>query len=79
MWIISGNKRLAYQRIPARDLLFSMMEEEKGKHCGTLQTLFLKVIFIKFYTFNIIITVLLREPKMGETFYHIRSLTTVED
>ena len=43
IWLISGNKRLAYQRIPARNILFSMQEEEKGKDCGSLQTLFLKV------------------------------------
>ena len=43
IWLISGNKRLAYQRINARHLLYSMIEEEKGKNCGVLQTLFLKV------------------------------------
>ena len=45
IWLISGNKRLAYQRIPARNILFSMLDEEKGKDCGSLQTLFLKVPF----------------------------------
>ena len=44
VWLISGNKRLAYQRIPSRHVLFSMLDEEKGKDCGALQTLFLKVI-----------------------------------
>ena len=43
IWLISGSKRLAYQRISARHLLYSMIEEEKGKNCGILQTLFLKV------------------------------------
>ena len=44
LWLLSGTKRLAYQRINARQLLYSMTEEEKGKHCQTLQTLFLKVV-----------------------------------
>ena len=43
LWLLSGTKRLAYQRINARHLLYSMTEEEKGKSCGNLQTLFLKV------------------------------------
>ena len=30
LWLISGTKRLAYQRISSRDLLYSMLEEEKG-------------------------------------------------
>ena len=41
--MVSGSKRLAYQRIPARHLLYSMIDEEKGKDAGAVQTLFLKV------------------------------------
>ena len=43
VWLVSGTKRLAYQRIPARHLLYSMIDEEKGKDSGMVQTLFLKV------------------------------------
>ncbi len=43
LWLVSGNKRLAYQRIPARKLMFSMLEEEKGEQCGLVQRVFLKV------------------------------------
>ncbi|KAG0710969.1 Otoferlin [Chionoecetes opilio] len=43
LWMISGGKRVAYQRIPARHLLFSSVQEEQGKHCGVSQTLFLKL------------------------------------
>jgi len=43
IWMVSGNKRLAYQRISARHLLYSMIDEEKGKDAGCVQTLFLKV------------------------------------
>uniref|UniRef100_A0A6P7GTG0 Otoferlin-like n=1 Tax=Diabrotica virgifera virgifera TaxID=50390 RepID=A0A6P7GTG0_DIAVI len=42
LWIISGGKRQAYQRIPARDIIYSGVEEECGKHCGKVQTMFLK-------------------------------------
>jgi hypothetical protein len=31
-----------------RSLLYSMLEEEKGTECGTVQTLFLKVSFQSF-------------------------------
>jgi hypothetical protein len=43
LWLLSGNKRVAYQRIPARSIVYSMVEEEKGEHCGAVQTIFLKV------------------------------------
>ncbi|CAN8025240.1 unnamed protein product [Ixodes persulcatus] len=42
VWMISGGKRVAYHRIAARDLIFSIVEEENGKFCGKVQTLFLK-------------------------------------
>lgn len=40
--MVSNNKRLAYARIPARHLLFSESQEQKGKDCGKIITLFLK-------------------------------------
>ncbi|CAB4068037.1 OTOF [Lepeophtheirus salmonis] len=43
IWLISGTKRLAYQRIPSRNIIYSMVEEEKGKDSGCVQTLFLKL------------------------------------
>ncbi|CAK1588293.1 unnamed protein product [Parnassius mnemosyne] len=42
LWMISNGKRLAYYRIPARDIIFSGNSEESGKFCGKMQTLFLK-------------------------------------
>ncbi|XP_071807797.1 otoferlin-like isoform X5 [Asterias amurensis] len=43
IWMISNNKRVAYARIPSRKLLYSALEEERGEHCGVMQTLFLKL------------------------------------
>nr|CAH7741241.1 unnamed protein product [Callosobruchus chinensis] len=43
LWIISGGKRQAYQRISARDIIYSPVEEESGKECGKVQTMFLKL------------------------------------
>ncbi|KAG8190919.1 hypothetical protein JTE90_014400 [Oedothorax gibbosus] len=43
VWMISGGKRVAYQRISSRELTFSIVEEESGKNCGKVQTLFLKL------------------------------------
>lgn len=41
--MMSNNKRVAYARVPSKDLLFSIVEEELGKDCAKVQTLFLKV------------------------------------
>ncbi|XP_041358290.1 otoferlin-like [Gigantopelta aegis] len=43
IWLISGNKRIAYQRVCARDILYSIVDEERGKECGKVQTLLLKL------------------------------------
>ncbi|XP_045068010.1 fer-1-like protein 6 isoform X2 [Coregonus clupeaformis] len=42
VWMLSNNKRVAYARIAARDLLYSASPEERGRDCGKIQTLFLK-------------------------------------
>uniref|UniRef100_A0A6Q2Z7K7 C2 domain-containing protein n=1 Tax=Esox lucius TaxID=8010 RepID=A0A6Q2Z7K7_ESOLU len=42
IWMLSNNKRVAYARISARDLLYSANPEERGRDCGKIQTLFLK-------------------------------------
>nr|CAD7258972.1 unnamed protein product [Timema shepardi] len=43
MWVISNGKRVAYQRILARDLIYSIVDEESGRDCAKVQTLFLKL------------------------------------
>ncbi|NWI09601.1 FR1L4 protein, partial [Crypturellus soui] len=43
VWMLSNNKRVAYARIPAQNVLYSVVEEEKGKDCAKIQTIFLKV------------------------------------
>ncbi|XP_059501966.1 fer-1-like protein 6 isoform X2 [Stegostoma tigrinum] len=43
IWMVSGNKRIAYARIQAKDILYSEKNDEKGKNCGKIQTLFLKL------------------------------------
>lgn len=43
IWVISSGKRTAYQRIQAHDLIYSIVDEECGRECGRVQTLFLKV------------------------------------
>ncbi|KAJ7375522.1 hypothetical protein OS493_040671, partial [Desmophyllum pertusum] len=42
LWMISGNKRVAYCRIPAHRLLFSETKEACGKFCGKPIELLLK-------------------------------------
>lgn len=43
IWVISSGRRVAYQRIPGRELIYSVVDEECGRHCGKVQTMFLKV------------------------------------
>uniref|UniRef100_A0A673HGI5 Otoferlin-like n=1 Tax=Sinocyclocheilus rhinocerous TaxID=307959 RepID=A0A673HGI5_9TELE len=45
IWMISNNKRIAYARVPSKDILFSSVEEETGKDCGKVQTTFFKKSF----------------------------------
>ncbi|XP_029931461.1 dysferlin isoform X2 [Myripristis murdjan] len=40
IWMLQGDRRVAYHRIPAHTVLFS--QQHCGKHCGELQTVFLK-------------------------------------
>ncbi|XP_056144940.1 fer-1-like protein 6 [Lampris incognitus] len=42
VWLLSNNKRVAYARLSARELLYSANPEERGRHCGKILTLFLK-------------------------------------
>ncbi|KAL6100438.1 fer1l6 [Pungitius sinensis] len=42
VWLLSNNKRVAYARLRARDLLYSSSREARGIHCGKIVTLFLK-------------------------------------
>lgn len=43
IWMLQGDKRVAYQRVPAHEVLFSRRGTSYcGKNCGKLQTIFLK-------------------------------------
>uniref|UniRef100_A0A674HJC4 Otoferlin n=1 Tax=Taeniopygia guttata TaxID=59729 RepID=A0A674HJC4_TAEGU len=43
IWMMSNNKRIAYARIPSKDILYSIVEEEMGKDCAKVKTVFLKL------------------------------------
>ncbi|XP_024082111.1 otoferlin-like isoform X1 [Cimex lectularius] len=43
VWLVSNGKRTAYQRISARDIIYSPIEEECGRHCSKVHSLFLKL------------------------------------
>uniref|UniRef100_A0A1A7XN40 Otoferlin n=2 Tax=Iconisemion striatum TaxID=60296 RepID=A0A1A7XN40_9TELE len=43
VWMMSNNKRVAYARVPSKDILYSMVEEETGKDCGKVKAVFLKL------------------------------------
>ncbi|XP_063071629.1 fer-1-like protein 4 [Engraulis encrasicolus] len=42
LWMLSGGRRVAYARIPSHSLLFSLVEEERGRDCGKLTTIYMK-------------------------------------
>uniref|UniRef100_A0A6Q2YPV7 C2 domain-containing protein n=1 Tax=Esox lucius TaxID=8010 RepID=A0A6Q2YPV7_ESOLU len=42
IWMMSNNKRIAYARIPSKDVLFSIVDEETGKDCGKVKAVFLR-------------------------------------
>ncbi|XP_051264413.1 otoferlin isoform X6 [Dicentrarchus labrax] len=43
IWMMSNNKRVAYARIPSKDILYSIVDEETGKDCGKVKAVFLKL------------------------------------
>lgn len=43
IWMMSNNKRIAYARVPSKDILYSIVDEEMGKDCGKVKAVFLKV------------------------------------
>ncbi|XP_061418483.1 otoferlin isoform X4 [Lethenteron reissneri] len=43
VWMLSNNKRVAYARISAKDILYSPIDDEMGKDCGKIKTLFLRL------------------------------------
>ncbi|XP_026165382.1 myoferlin isoform X2 [Mastacembelus armatus] len=43
IWMLRGEKRVAYARVPANQILYSSFSEPAcGKHCGQTQTIFLQ-------------------------------------
>uniref|UniRef100_A0AAQ4NV40 Fer-1 like family member 4 n=1 Tax=Gasterosteus aculeatus aculeatus TaxID=481459 RepID=A0AAQ4NV40_GASAC len=42
LWLLNGSKRLAYVRIPSYSILFSLVEEQRGRDCGRVTTLYMK-------------------------------------
>ncbi|XP_034017505.1 otoferlin isoform X1 [Thalassophryne amazonica] len=43
VWMMTNNKRIAYARIPSKDILFSIVDEETGKDCSKVKAVFLKL------------------------------------
>lgn len=44
IWMLRGEKRVAFARVPANQILYSNFSEQaRGKHCGQTQTIFMQV------------------------------------
>ncbi|XP_072315466.1 dysferlin isoform X3 [Eucyclogobius newberryi] len=42
IWMLQGDRRVAYHRVPAHTVLFSANPQHRGRRCGQLQDVFLK-------------------------------------
>lgn len=47
LWLLRGTKRLAYVRIPAHSIFFSLVEEQRGRNCGRVTTFYIKVATLR--------------------------------
>ncbi|KAL2082435.1 hypothetical protein ACEWY4_022253 [Coilia grayii] len=43
IWMLSNTKRVAYARVPSKDILHSIVDEETGKDCAKVKTVFLRL------------------------------------
>ncbi|XP_061097986.1 otoferlin [Conger conger] len=43
VWMMSNSKRVAYARVPSKDILYSIVDEESGKDCGKVKAVFLRL------------------------------------
>lgn len=44
IWMLRGEKRVAFARVPANEILYSNFSEQaRGKHCGRTKTIFMQV------------------------------------
>lgn len=45
IWMLRGEKRVAYARIPAHRIMYSTTSEQAcGKYCGKTQTIYMQVM-----------------------------------
>ncbi|RVE52196.1 hypothetical protein evm_003115 [Chilo suppressalis] len=42
LWLLRDGSRVAYARIPAADVIHSVIPEQSGQYCGAIQSLFVK-------------------------------------
>lgn len=43
IWMIVDKQRIAYSRVPTKDVLQGLVSDCQGKNCGKIQTIYLKV------------------------------------
>uniref|UniRef100_A0A671YI54 Fer-1 like family member 4 n=1 Tax=Sparus aurata TaxID=8175 RepID=A0A671YI54_SPAAU len=53
LWLLTGRKRLAYVRIPTYSIIFSLVEEQRGRDSGRVTTLYMKVTAPTLMSFKI--------------------------
>lgn len=57
IWMLRREKRVAYARVPANQILFSNLSEQAcGKHCGKSQTIFMQVEDTSAYMLTVYVT-----------------------
>lgn len=68
IWMMSGEKRIAYHRIPAYDLLYSTHVGARGKYCGKTLDLFMQVIFRTKVALRAVFNVQISSKERNESF-----------
>ncbi|KAL0851779.1 hypothetical protein ABMA28_000089 [Loxostege sticticalis] len=42
IWLLNGGSRVAYTKIPTAEIIHSVIPEQSGRHCGRIQTVYVK-------------------------------------
>ncbi|KAF9407187.1 hypothetical protein HW555_012702, partial [Spodoptera exigua] len=42
VWLLNGGSRVAFYKIPIADIVYSVIPEQNGRHCGRIQNIYLR-------------------------------------
>ncbi|KAJ8959920.1 hypothetical protein NQ317_007807 [Molorchus minor] len=71
LWMICGTKRVACFQIPARDIAFSAVDEEKGEFCGVKRSICLYIFQLRAHVLQGKISAGFDKSGLADTFVRI--------